>query len=341
MDSGSEVSVKPSTTGQSRWFTIGVLLALILIGFGIYHFDRHVNSYPPGWQDFFKSRDWDREAISNFLDIQLPDEAQSMEIEGKQGLAGSYGIYPTLTFSFTAPTENARRFIEHFCDGELHAGYNPRNAENFGEPMPDAVLIRGNGTNHYSRSEGTPQTIQGNRCARYDTRDPERLWVWMEEITLDTSDPDTYRVSYHLPFEANSASTEEYYPRAQTITPFGDQFRLNITGFTEASVLNYHTICLETAGLEPEWDHFAFNPDIMPNYAGSTVTIYIDDVQQPMARISERELSLRPTDREVPADMWQYCLNADWEIGTHTMRIEVDPLEAEPIVLVWEFMLPD
>lgn len=334
-------SVKSETFLRSIWFVITPLLIVTLAGCGLHSPSHQASSYPPGWKDVFDNRDWDRESISHFLDIQLPDTAQDLEIEGQQGLVGSYGIYPTLTFSFSASPESAYAFVEHFCDGELHAGYDPRNAINLTEPAQDAVLIRGNRTIHYSRSDDTPQTIYGNRCARYDARTAENLRMWIEEVTLDTSDPDAHRVFYHLPFEANSGNAEEYYPRAQTVAPFGDQFRFNVTGFTEDSVLNYSTICIETSALALVWDHFAFNPDIMPAYAGATVAIYIDDVQQPPARISEPGLLLRPADSQSPADKWQYCLDANWERGTHTMRVEVDPLEAEPIVLEWGFTVSD
>ncbi|MCD4687654.1 MAG: hypothetical protein K8S97_17130 [Anaerolineae bacterium] len=287
----------------------------------------------------FDNGDWDRDAISHFLDIPIPDEAQDLVIEGQMGLVGSYGIYPKLSFSFKAEPESALQFVEHFCNGELHAGYDPRNAIDLSQPAENVVLIRGKRTIHYSQSKNTPQTVRGNRCARYDDRDPGRRWI--EEITLDTSDPDQYRVSYHLPFEANGGNAEEYYPRAQTVAPFGDQFRFNITGFTADHVLNYHTICMETTGLALVWDYFAFNPDVMPTYAGSEVTIFIDDVQQPSARISDMGLSLRPTHRDTPTDTWQYCLNANWEAGTHVMRVIVDPLDGERLVLNWEFTVPD
>ncbi len=340
MDSTSELAVKPNASAcRNRMMGLSLLLSVfVLVGFGLYQFSRQAISYPPGWRDIFHDRDWDRDTISHFLDIPIPDEARNLVVEGQQGLVGSYGIYPKLSFSFDATPESALEFVEHFCEGELHVGYDPFDAMDMSNPVEDAVLIRGKRSIHYSRSEGTPQTIHGNRCARYDERDPERLWIWIEEIALDTSDPDEYKATYHLPFEANSASAEEYYPRAHTIAPFGNQIRLNITGFSDDShVLSYHTICMETAGLALVWDYFAFNPDAMPTYAGSDVVIYIDDVQQTPARISELGLSLRPTDKDISADMWQYCLNADWEAGTHTMRVVVDPLHGDNLVLDWEF----
>lgn len=349
MDSTSEASVKSRTPGCIKLLTIYVLFMLILVGCGLYQFSRSTNSYPPGFRDIFDDRDWDRDAISHFLDIPIPDDAQDLVIEGRQGLVGSYGIYPKLSFSFTSAPESALQFVEKFCDGELHPGYDPRYAIDMSEPADDTVLIRGDRTIHYSRSEDTPPTILGNRCARYndrapaqyDNREREKLRIWIEEITLDISDSDAYHVFYHLPFAANSGSAEEYYPRAQTVVPFGDQFRLYITGFTRDYVLDYHTICMETTGLALVWDYFAFNPDIMPVYSGSEVRIFIDDVQQPPARISEMGLSLRPKNSDVPYDTWQYCLNADWGTGSHVMRVVVDRLDGERLVLDWEFTVSD
>ena len=230
MDSASEATVKSSTSDRML-LVIYTFFMIILVGCGLYQSNHRTNSYPPGWRDMLDNGDWGRDTISHFLDIPIPEEAQDLVIEGQQGIVGSYGIYPKLSFSFTAEPESALQFVEQFCDGELHTGYDPRNAVDLSEPTDDAVLIRGDQTIHYSRSEDTPSTIRGNRCARYDNRDLERQWTWIEEITLDAFDSNAYHVFYHLPYKANSGGAEEYYPRARMVAPFGDQFRFYVTGF--------------------------------------------------------------------------------------------------------------
>ena len=98
---------------------------------------------------------------------------------------------------------------------------------------------------------------------------------------------------------------------------------------------------METTSLALVSDYFTFNPDIMPTYNGSEVTIFIDGVQQPPANITKWGLSPKSMDRDVPDDKWQYCLNADWEAGSHMMRVIVDPLVGERLMLDWEFTVPD
>jgi hypothetical protein len=233
--------------------------------------------------------------------------------------------------------------VANFCDGVLHAGYDPLTAVDSSQPLEGAILIRDGGTIHYSRSDGTPPTVHGNRCARYATRGRNRAPIWIEEIALDTSDPNLYHVSYHLPYEPNSSYPEESYPRAQIIRPFGNRIRWSITGLREEAgkfVLAYRTICMETASLAPHFDVFSSNPQIMAKYIGADVTIFIDGTEQAPARIAEFGQYLLPVGREDPPDRWQYCLSADWEAGNHNMRIVVSAISGDTLTLEWKFTVP-
>ncbi len=291
----------------------------------------------PGFVDIFESKVWNRDNVGYFLNTSLPDEIQDFTVEGTMGLLGSYGFLPTLSFSFIASPEVAEAFVSHFCDGVLYAGFDPLNSINTSVPTSHSILVRGNGTIHYASSEDAPASINGNRCARYDERVGAHT-SWLEEIALDSSNPDRNKVSYNLAYAPGNPVAETRYPRAETITPL-DRFRLYVTGFSlvgSTYFLRYPTICMETHALSLVGNHFAFNTI----FAGATMTILIDGVEQPRAIISDRELSLRPADSD-STDFWQYCLTEDWEPGTHTMKLIVTPPTGESANFEWTFVVPD
>ncbi len=295
----------------------------------------------PGFVDIFESSVWNRDNVSYFLNTSLPDEIQSLMVEGKMGQLGSYGFLPTLSFSFTASPEVAEAFASHFCDGVLYAGFDPFNSINTSVPTTHSILVRGTGTIHYASSKDAPASIKGNRCARYDERVGAHT-SWLEEIVLDSSNPDQNKISYNLAYDPDNPVAEIRYPRAETITPL-DRFRLYVTGFSlvgSTYFLRYPTFCMETRGSLYVWDDFAFKSDIMKSFTDATMAILIDDLEQPPAIISGRWLSLRPADSD-STDFWQYCLTADWEPGTHTMKLIVTPPTGESANFEWTFVVPD
>jgi len=254
------------------------------------------------------------------------------------GLVGSYGIMPRLSFQFDAPPDDAMQFVEQFCDGILHPGYYPFNSINSSEPSDDAILIHNGTTLYYSSSPNIPETILGNRCARHQDLYEQNKWFWEEEFVVDKANPNLYRVYYNLPFEANRDSSEQY-PTAKSINPFGERFRLNITGFNSEHVLVYHTVCMETSEIR----HYTINfePDSMIDFAEAEISISIDGIEKPNAFVSNPELSLQLSDTNRPFQKWQYCLNADWEVGTHTMRIQVKRTRSDILELKWDFTVPE
>jgi hypothetical protein len=321
-------------------FLIGmaILLYIVLSEVAIYF------KQPPGYADWGSSSKWTKDNIGYFLNVPIPENAINLEIEGKMGLRGSLGIAPQLSFSFHTPPENSAEFVSAFCDGVLHPGYNPLIATDSSIPTKDSVFILGQDMMHYSRSSGVPDTIKGNRCVRYDERWRDRVATWIEEIVIDTSNPDEYVVSYHLSL-ANF--TYAYYPTARYVAPFGSQFQLYVIGLRKEVadtdeplyIVENHTICLTTSAVsEAIWDYFAFTPGTMDIYHNSDVIIFIGEIEQPPARIVPH-MRLFPSEFLATPDLWEYyCLDSTvWEQGTHTMQLIVEPDDGEALTLEWEF----
>jgi hypothetical protein len=307
-----------------------------------YQIDVRMNPRPPGYSDLFDSSAWDTNSISEFLGVQIPADASNLQIEGEKGfLSAAYGTIPRLQFSFHAPPESATTFVQHFCSGTLHPGYNPLESEETLSPRPDSVLIRGRGTIHYSHSPGVPQTIRGNRCVLRD----RTFESFLHEIVLDTSNPDNYIVHYRLPYRPNGNPGEFYIP-AQVVTPLGDEFRLYVTGLQEETSsddensyrLTYPTICLETAPIAARrFDHWHFNPPQV-SYIGAAVDISIDRISQPAAIINDASaLVYRSTENDTLLSKWNYCLTDNWEIGTHTVEMSIRFSNGEPQNYEWAF----
>ncbi len=325
------------------YFLVGIIgIAVTLAGLWLLIF-QPFRQYPPGFADIGRERDWNPDNVGHFIELQIPAQARDFVAEGQLGLVGSYGIFPTLEFSFTSTPDVANAFAAHFCNGVLHPGFDPFNSIESDSPGTEAVLVRGKGTIHYAYSNDTSLSVRGNRCSRWDGR-INANWYWLEEIVLDTTNPNVYRVSYHLPFDPNSSGmAEEVYPRAYAITPLGDAFRLNVTGFRALNgsyVLGYPTICMETRALARVWDRFAFDPSLHSGYENAEVSIAIDGIAQPSAVITEDTFSLRPTD-STGTDAWQYCITKDWQPGRHSMEIVIVPINGNVRVFDWEFVVPN
>jgi hypothetical protein len=318
---------------------IGFVVLCFGLCFAWFQLYKVQNPQPPGYGIFLES--WDANNIGEFLGVSIPPDAMNLQIEGAMGNLGSFGIMPRLELSFGASPDNATNFANAFCNGVLHPGYNPLISTDFSTPSPSAVLIRAYTTIHYSNSPGVPDTTIGNRCARNSL---------VEEIVLDTSSHDLYKVMYRLRYEPN-VNPEEYYPPAERVLPLGNTFRLYVTGLREEEaedshlyILSYPTICLETAnryytGNDYYW---MFHSENMRRYQGAQVSISIDGLPRQTARIADYGVLIpisNAANSDVNYDLWQYCLNEDWQAGSHAVQMKVEPLQGSSETFQWEFVV--
>jgi hypothetical protein len=307
-------------------------------------------SLPPGSVDIFMSNEWDRESISHFLDIPIPQDATGLEIEGIMGRVGSLGMLPQLAFSFHAPPESAWKFATAFCDGVLYSGYNPFESVETSWPTSESIFFHGIWDIHYSHSRNFPDTILGNRCVRIDRRQKSKYGPvdWLEEIVIDMSNPTDYVVSYRLP-DAPQGTTDAYYLIADAIMPF-DDFYFLVSGVRRNTAptadtdyrIAWDTMCLETAWTGRwHWDYVFSNwHERMEGYHNSDVEILVDEIALPPVRMDGRKLV--PLTKPSTTRYWNYCLDTtEWGVGSHTMRIIVSPPEGEELELEWTFEIQE
>lgn len=166
---------------------------------------------------------------------------------------------------------------------------------------------------------------------------------------IDESASDLYTISYRLPYEAN-VNAEEYYPRAQYVTPLSNTFRLYVTGLRNEEsqggalsyTLSYPIICLETGSMALVTDYWSANPELMAQYQGATVKIIVDGTPQPTARITDGGSLIALSSNgssNVPtgSKRWNYCLTAHWNTGSHTIQFIVTTREGSTRVFEWTF----
>ncbi len=294
---------------------------------------------PAGYRDgLFESAIWTPNDIGAFLGVELPTDSDVINISGKKGNLGSYGMLPTLEFSFRASPENTLAFARQFCGGVFYPGFNPLVSQDSSAAAADRVLIRGAGTIHYASSPDVPITTIGNRCERPGT-------FWIEEFAVDMSDPDEYVLTYRLPNEAQ-ASPGEYYPQAGKGEPLGyfpgeSSFPLYVTGLRgDGNSLIYPTFCLETVQpsfLGTYWDA---QRTWRQTYDNSEITIFVDDIPQPQASIESgllRQNIDAPLGRWQGRGRWEYCISENWSLGQHVVRMVVTPQAAPVRTLQWSF----
>jgi hypothetical protein len=282
---------------------------------------------PPGYSDWFLPREWDANSIGDFLAVRIPADATTLQIEGRKGSLGQYGINPTLEFSFSAAPENALAFVNSVCN-IVYVGYNPFASTETYRPVSDSVLVRGGLTIHYSYSPSAPETTLGNRCNRRG---------YLTEIVLDTADVNMSRVFYRLQANRNHP---EYYAMAELVMPL-ENFQLYATGLREQGqtfVLTYPMICLETGFLFRNVD-YGFYVNRIEAYEDSEIALFVDDILQPSASIQDGALKemRSPNDNTESLERWDYCLSNDWQAGTHTVQMRVTPPQGDIEVFEWTF----
>jgi hypothetical protein len=315
-------------------FLIGLCLAGIAVIFLSYKLQRPLP--PLGYADFFDSHHWNAENIGAFIGIPIPTDSVNLQIDGRLGSTGSYGIDPRLAFTFRSSPQTAMNFINAFCDGVFYPGYNPLIAIDSSSPVPGAVLVRANGTIHYSISPDVPETTMGNRCAQEQ---------WIIDIMIETADPTLYTLSYRLNDNATGDPSNSY-PHAETITPLDPDFRLYATGLHEEQTtsgeviyqLVYPTICLQTQHEGLIFDYWTHHAADFEPYLGSSIALFIDGERLPPARVTANGALIDISDDEtVLRRGWNYCFTQDWRPGTHTVEMRVSPLQGPVRTFEWSF----
>ena len=330
-----------------RFTLVGVIGAtgIGVLSFGLIQFYYWFHPSPAGYTNWFeRSNKWNADEISAFLNVDLPIDTADLMIEGTLGVLGSRGKLPQLRFEFRASPQNAEGFLNAFCDGIFHAGYNPLEAVDLALPAEESLLIRVGGSIHYSQSPNVPLSIRGNRCMRFDERSGS---LWVEEWALDTSNPAEYQVLYRLPYSANG-NPAEFYPQARFVNPAGNHFRLYVTGIsstTESGVysIDYPILCFQTVSPPFQYDFFYWNPDFMQPFNGATVAVFVDNIEQPPARVSEHG-SLTPLhiNTTSPLPRWSYCLETrGWQHGRHPVDLRIQPVSSEAMNISFLVDIPN
>ncbi len=266
--------------------------------------------------------DWNIERIQEHLGVNIPSDAQDIEIEGKLG----YGTYLNLTFS--APSGQTTRFANQFCGGILHQSYDPFNAIDVGFDYSYTHEIEMNRFQYSSYSPNTPDTWFGNRCWSQETG--------IHQILVDKTDPTLYRIRFQLTTACNLLSPPLpcWFVDPHAIRPLAN-FPLMVFGMNEESgrfVLTSPEICIDTyINLDDRWYYLI----------GSEIRFSIDDHLKPTAYFDER-MRIVPTsnddgDDSPPKSMFTYCLMETWVRGLHTMTINVISDSGEEYEYSWEF----
>jgi hypothetical protein len=314
---------------------------------------------PPGYTDMFPSRDWSLEVIEELIDRPFPPSAQNIYFDGRIGVLGSYGITPSLKFSFLASPDDATAFAHSFCNGVLHQGYDPFIALDSEYPSSGDILIAGDPFLYYSSSPNADSDIAGNRCVRLDWRNPYRSGAprrWFEEIALELSEP-LATVRYRLPYKAN-AYDPTAYPVAYHINPLDDQFSLYVSGIVEieryefslsqmGTIFNdleasgvsfaqtYPTLCFRSRGWDNmQYDRFYWSPQLLVPYQQAKIGISIDDTLLFTTTLTEEGVMFDPTYQE-------FCFDTTWGAGNHNARLDVQRTDGIAESFEWQFYTPE
>lgn len=267
------------------------------------------------------------EDIAAYLGIPFPDHMTDFTFDAKQGRL----FY--IRFEFKAEPETVEEFANHFCNGVLHQGFDPFDLHllPFPQPLsssPNIVLIKERNATYYAYSSSANDDLFGNRCLSEKGH--------IQNILIDQSNPDHYRVQYETPFdELNSGGNKNY------VQPLND-FPLMLIGVQETDVYTIVTneICLELgAGYYnvPEvWEPIKY-------LENGNVQVYFDDVLVDTAQIVDDEggrgFRLIPVDRKSN----DYRFNLCWLRNKEPvqMRVEIVSVAGDKIIEMWQLYSSD
>lgn len=142
-------------TIQNRKFQIAVVLLLGCLVVGVFY-------YYIFYTVFSTNDRWTTSRLENTFNADFPDDVE-WTVEGRPSL-------PVVNVQFSASPEVVEQFVSQLCSGILHAGFDPFNAVQTLEPLPDTILFEDEYSYFYAYSPDTLETTNGNICVLDDSR---------------------------------------------------------------------------------------------------------------------------------------------------------------------------
>ncbi len=274
-----------------------------------------------------ENSEWDIDDLEDYLGIDIPETATEIGFHAEKGRSGG-----EISLTFLIPSESVSMFTEDICNGNLHKGYNPFNAENMSQPINNSYLIKMSNFTYYSFSPNTTDLLYGNRCQPYSRG--------IQQILVTEVNSGLFEVKFFQPGDACQTTN---LPCSELgvnyINPINN-FPLMVVGLISKDGeynLVHNEICFEmmrsyTFSWLEGWSYLK----------GAEVIITVDDEVISPGLISEsgRLVPVTPIGTNHPNQdfrYWNYCLYRKWDEGLHKVKIELDTVSGEELIHTWEF----
>ncbi len=99
---------------------------------------------------------WTADRLENSFNVDFPDDVD-LTVEGRPSL-------PVVNVQFSTSAEVVEQFVSQLCNGILHEGFDPFNAVQTIEPLPEMILFEDEFSYYYAYSPDTLATTRGNIC---------------------------------------------------------------------------------------------------------------------------------------------------------------------------------
>lgn len=271
------------------------------------------------WTIFESFNDgWDLQTVENHLHVSIPADAHDFHYS-----SGS-NRYVHVDLSFKAPPASVLDFAKHFCDGVLHQGYDPFNAFDLAEPVPNSVeiqIIEAYYTySYYSYSPRAVQTEAGNYCDL-----PQKGQFW---LLVDETDPALYTLKFKHVLDR--------FAHDNDVKPIAN-FPLIVRGLMseqDGSYSAYMKLCFD---LDPAAVHESVKWNAL---IGADIGVAIDGRMMTGAYVTN-EIRLSRTDGKTNfsdpnSDLFKYCLFVR-QGGWHTVTIHLPSTFTGNHTYTWRF----
>jgi hypothetical protein len=271
----------------------------------------------------FQKSLWTLETINQSFQVQIPNTSSNINYEGHRDRGGF------LRLRFDAPPKDALLFTNQFCEGVLHAGYDPFAAIELAEPFTYTYLIKIDKYSYYSYSPNTPKTVLGNRCLF--ARSYGQL-----QIRLDTTDPNLYVVNIDRRFSCEEAC---HFMPLNVVKPI-THAPIEVLGINKVEdhyALAYQELCI---GLELK---SVAEREKWRNLLGGNATVQLDGQAVGGFNIAldgTLDFETNSTEANQQLEGWReyyYCLPANEKQGTRQMSVHVTTLSGQELIFTWEF----